>query len=114
MSLRFSSTVLALVPCLVAISAAFASQPRSVRIGGDQAARYERWVEGRGPVGFPVDVLNEAARKRNIHIQWIFCPDGPQKAMRAGKVDLWPLQAVRAAREVGLFPTDPWLENEYA
>ena len=87
---------------------------RSVRIGVDQAAPYQSWVEGQGPVGFTVDVLGAAARKRGIDLQWIFCPEGPQKALAAGKVDLWPALASRAARDGGFYATDAWLENTYA
>jgi signal transduction histidine kinase len=87
---------------------------RSVRIGVDQAAPYQSWVEGDGPIGFTVDVLSAAAKQRGIELQWVFCPEGPQKALRAGKVDLWPLQANRAALEAGFYSTDAWLENEYA
>src|SRR6185369_8647823 len=87
---------------------------RSVRIGVDQAAPYQSWIEGRGPVGFTVDVLSAAAKQRGIKLQWVFCPEGPQKAMRAGKVDLWPAQASRAGRDAGFYSTDAWLENEYA
>ena len=87
---------------------------RSVRIGVDQAAPYQSWVEGRGPIGFTVDVLSAAAQQRGIELRWVFCPEGPQKAMRAGRVDLWPAQAARAAAAAGFYSTDAWLENEYA
>jgi hypothetical protein len=59
-------------------------------------------------------VLGAAARKRGIDLQWVFCPEGPQKALRAGKVDLWPVLATRAALDAGFYATDAWLENEYA
>jgi signal transduction histidine kinase/ActR/RegA family two-component response regulator len=118
MSPRYRAAILLLVACQALTPAGVRDrlQPghRSVRIGVDQAAPYQSWVEGRGPIGFTVDVLGEAARKRGIHLEWIFCPEGPQKALRAGKVDLWPAQAVRAARDGGFYSTDPWLENTYA
>ncbi|MBS1856753.1 MAG: response regulator [Acidobacteria bacterium] len=87
---------------------------RRVRIGVDQAAPYQSWVEGRGPVGFTVDVLDEAARKRGVELEWTFCPEGPQRSLRAGKVDLWPLVALSAVRDAGYHATSPWLQNEYA
>ena len=87
---------------------------RRVRIGIDQAAPYQSWVDGRGPVGFTVDVLSAAAKRRGIDLHWVFCPEGPQKALRAGNVDMWPLQATRAALEAGFYSTEAWLENEYA
>src|SRR4030081_3639506 len=87
---------------------------RPVRIGVDQAAPYQSWREGYGPVGFSVDVIREAAAKRGIVLQWSFCPEGPRNALQAGKVDLWPLLSVRAATDAGLYAGDPWLQNEYA
>jgi len=92
------------------------SQPgrRAIRIGVDQAAPYQSWVEGYGPVGFTVDVITEAAGRRGIILQWTFCPEGPQKALRAGHVDVWPLLGSRAARDGGFYAADAWLENEYA
>ena len=56
-----------------------------IRIGVDQAAPYQSWREGYGPVGFTVDVLENAARKRGIALKWINCPEGPTKAFAAGK-----------------------------
>src|SRR5438034_1358433 len=47
---------------------------RAIRIGIDQAAPYQSWVEGYGPVGFTVDVITAAARQRGITLQWTFCP----------------------------------------
>lgn len=86
---------------------------REVRIGIDQAAPYQSWSE-HGPAGFTVDVIEEAARKRGIHLHWVYCPEGPQQAMLAGKVDLWPLLGLAAARRAGLYAPEPWLENQYA
>jgi hypothetical protein len=87
---------------------------RVVRIGVDLAAPYQSWVECHGPIGFTVEVIGAADRKRGIELQWTFCPDGPQRALRAGKVDLWPLLASRTAQEAGFYGADPWLENEYS
>ena len=87
---------------------------RPVRMGVDQAAPYQSWVAGRGPVGFTVEVLNAAARRRGIVLDWKFCPEGPQKALKAGKVDIWPLVAVGATADAGFYAPEPWLENEYA
>jgi signal transduction histidine kinase/CheY-like chemotaxis protein len=90
------------------------SRYRQVRIGVDQAAPYQSWQDGFGPVGFTVDVVREAARKRGIDLNWVNCPEGPQKAMRAGKVDIWPLLGIAAARDAGFYIPEPWLENQYA
>jgi signal transduction histidine kinase/ActR/RegA family two-component response regulator len=87
---------------------------RRVRIGVDQAAPYQSWSPGRGPVGFSVDTLNEAARKAHIELQWEFHPEGPKQAFASHSVDLWPLWAVRAAVQSGIYASEPWLDNQYA
>ena len=89
-------------------------QRRRVRIGVDQAAPYQSWVTGRGPVGFSVDTLNEAARKAHIELQWEFHPEGPKQAFANHSVDLWPLWANRAAAQSGVYASEPWLDNQYA
>ncbi len=87
---------------------------RPVRIGVDQAAPYQSWVAERGAAGFTVEVLNAAARKRGIHLQWVNCPEGPQRALRRGCADIWPLISLKAARSAGIYVTEAWLQNEYA
>jgi len=48
----------------------------------------------RGPDGQPhgvvVDILNEAARRCGMTLQWVYSPDGTDAAVEAGRVDLWP------------------------
>ena len=90
------------------------AKTREIRIGVDQAAPYQSWREGYGPVGFTVDVLEDAARKRGLSLKWINCPEGPTKAITAGKVDMWPLLGVEVARKLGIYVAQPWLQNEYA
>jgi hypothetical protein len=94
-------------------STLFAHTPE-IRIGVDQAAPYQSWREGYGPVGFTVDILEDAARKRGISLKWINCPERPTKALRAGQVDMWPLLGVEVARKLGIYVAQPWLQNEYA
>lgn len=92
-------------------------EARRVRIGVDESAPYQSWAADRGPggsaVGFAVEVLNAAAQKRGIPLQWVNCPQGPQKALQSGCADIWPLMSLPAARRAGLYVSEPWLRNEY-
>src|SRR6185312_10956913 len=106
--LRRTSVVLSLTATLTS------AKTREIRIGVDQAAPYQSWREGYGPVGFTVDVLEDAAKKRGFILKWINCPEGPVKAIAAGKVDMWPLLGVDTARKMGIYVAQPWLQNEYA
>jgi signal transduction histidine kinase/CheY-like chemotaxis protein len=85
---------------------------RVYRIGADNAPPYYI-VDPRGGVqGFAVDVLNEAARRRGIRLQWIAAHD--PDALAKGKVDLWPVLAPNPERLARWHFTEPWLLNHYA
>lgn len=120
---RFVGAGAATVVCLLGATTFSALQRRNdrslllhrkVRIGVDQAAPYQSWNPGLGPVGFSVDVLTEAARKAGIELQWEFHPEGPRAAFAQKAVDLWPLWATRAAAQSRLYASRPWLDNQYA
>lgn len=85
-----------------------------MRIGVDEAPPYQTWVPGTGAVGFGVDVLNDAARNAGIELNWVFCPQGPRKALDEKAVDAWPVLSVEAARQWKKYPAEAWLENQYA
>jgi signal transduction histidine kinase/CheY-like chemotaxis protein len=90
------------------------SVPNSIRVGVDEAAPYQRWDPIHGAIGFSVDVLNEAASRRGLHLVWINCPEGPLKALGSGRVDLWPLLSVNGAKGLDVYYAEPWLQNQFA
>jgi signal transduction histidine kinase/ActR/RegA family two-component response regulator len=114
MALRLSLTALLLGDGMAVYASGVGSSSPEIRIGVDEAAPYQSWREGYGPVGFTVDVLTEAARKRGVRLHWINCPEGPTKALLQGKVDLWPLLSSDYGRQLGVYVPKPWLQNEYA
>jgi signal transduction histidine kinase/ActR/RegA family two-component response regulator len=112
------AAVIAIPVAIIVITCLFTGRPalqnRTVRIGVDMAAPYHSWREGVGPIGFTVDVIREAARRRGIRLEWSFHPEGPRPALRAGKVDLWPLLSGAVAAEERIFAARPWLQNQFA
>ena len=68
--------------------------------------------DGR-PSGPVVDIVNEAARRSGIQLQWIFSPAGPEVTLRAGKADLWPLLGDIPERRQFLYISDPYLRLTY-
>lgn len=113
--MRLAIALMALFATVASCSKPVQAQSRrSVRMGVDQAAPYQSWDPKHGPVGFSVDVLNEAARRAGIELRWVFRPEGPRKAFVDGFVDLWPLWSTEAARQAGISTTKPWLDNQYA
>jgi signal transduction histidine kinase/CheY-like chemotaxis protein len=85
-----------------------------IRVGVDDAPPYQSWDPARGAVGFSVDVLNEAARSLGLHLEWVYCPEGPTKALVTGHADMWPLVSPDAVTPFGIYAAEPWLQNQYA
>jgi len=65
------------------------------------------------PAGNAVDLLNEAARRSGIKLEWIYSPEGTDVALESGQVDLWPLLADLPERKGRLYVSDPWTMTEY-
>lgn len=86
---------------------------RSARIGVDAAAPYQSWDPNRGAIGFSVEVINEAARRKGIQLTWVNVPSGPYEGINKGIVDLWPLLMVRKSPVSPPHFTRPWLHNQY-
>ncbi|MBK7928158.1 MAG: response regulator [Bryobacterales bacterium] len=80
----------------------------------DEAAPYQSWDAELGAVGFSVEVINEAARRRGIALTWVNVPEGPYFGINTGVVDLWPLLMTRRSDVSPEHFTKPWLQNQYA
>jgi ABC-type amino acid transport substrate-binding protein len=61
-----------------------------------------------------VDLLRAAAEREGIRLEWILAPEGPERALVSGKVDLWPLMADLPERREFLYVTAPWSRMGYA
>ena len=63
------------------------------------------------PTGLAVEVVNEAARRRSIQLQWVRRDESSEAALRSGQVDLWPLMTITPARQKVLHFSTPYLES---
>ena len=63
--------------------------------------------------GFALDVVKEAARRAGIELALVYVPEGPDAALRARRIDLFPLLTIRPERYGKLYITVPWFSNEY-
>ncbi|HEX3875563.1 MAG TPA: ATP-binding protein [Bryobacteraceae bacterium] len=59
-----------------------------------------------------VEVLAAAARRSGIRLKWIECPEGPDAALRAHKIDVWPIAQDLPERHSRFHITQPWLAAE--
>jgi signal transduction histidine kinase/CheY-like chemotaxis protein len=65
------------------------------------------------PAGDMVDLLNEAARRSGIKLEWIYSPEGGDEALRTGQVDLWPIIGDLPERKSYIYVSAPWTIMEY-
>ena len=66
--------------------------------------------DGR-PSGFGPELVNQAAKRRGIRLEWIYCPESAERAVRTGKVDLWPTMTALEERKPYVYFSAPYLNN---
>ena len=86
---------------------------RTFRIGFERSMP-DQGVGPKGePIGPAVEILREAARRRNIHLKWIQMPGGPESSMASGAVDLWPIFGDLRERAGRFFISKPWATQRF-
>jgi PAS domain S-box-containing protein len=68
---------------------------------------------GSGFTGLAVDIVNEAAKRASLSLQWIETGTSSEEAFRRGLVDLWPLMADLPERHKSLHITQPYLHTTH-
>ncbi len=66
-----------------------------------------------GPAGISVELVNQAARRLGIKLQWRFWKDSSESALVSNSVDLWPLITITPERLKVLHITEPYLQHEH-
>lgn len=86
--------------------------PVTLRVG---VSDFYPYVAGDAahPSGMAVQVVKTAAERAGIVIRWITVAD-PEKALRAGQIDLFPILTVTPARRRDLHLSDPWWDSSRA
>jgi signal transduction histidine kinase/CheY-like chemotaxis protein len=59
-----------------------------------------------------IDVLREAARRADIKLDWVHVPEGPDRGLDDGRVDLWPIMNQLPQRRRFHF-TEPYAQLTY-
>lgn len=91
------------------------SRERIFRIGYDGAPPLAEIGPEGEPSGLAVALLQEAARRRGVQLQWVPLPGvTPDQALVSGEVDLWPAVAGSAHRHKLYHLTEPWLTASFA
>ena len=86
---------------------------RTLRIGFRNAPPDHFRDEHGNPAGTAVEVMETAARRKGINLEWVYSPQGPEKALTTGKVDLWPILGDTVERRRTVYVTAPWMKMTF-
>ena len=86
---------------------------RVYRVGAYDHPPYYR-IDAQGhPRGLAVDVIDEAARRSGIRIEWVVIEGSGFESLTKGSVDVVPVVSVTAERQNQIHLTTPWLTNRF-
>lgn len=86
----------------------------TLTVGFQKTPPYHFPDERGNPTGPAVEILQTAAERAGISLRWRFSPEGPEKALATGLVDLWPITADLPERRGLLYVSAPWAKMTYA
>ncbi len=81
------------------------------RVGWEEDPPNMFTAPGGKPGGFGPELVIEAARRARIRLEWVYCPESAERAVRSGKVDLWPTMTVLRERRAHVYFSTPYLNN---
>ncbi|HUQ90592.1 MAG TPA: histidine kinase dimerization/phospho-acceptor domain-containing protein, partial [Bryobacteraceae bacterium] len=86
---------------------------RPLRIGFWEGPPFEVENKDGSAGGLGPEVINEAARRAGIRLEWVKPEQGPEKLLPGGQLDLWGVMSITPRRRSLFFLTSPWAENYY-
>ena len=87
---------------------------RPMKIGFQVSPPYHYPDADGHPTGVAVELIQEAARRAHIQLEWVFSPKGPDHSLGAGDTDLWPITTDLPERRNVLYVSPPWAKMTYA
>src|SRR5579859_2738063 len=84
---------------------------RTYRIGAQNSPPYMLLASDGSATGVAVDILNEAARRRGIHLQWVPLRISIDESLSRGVVDMWPDVIMTPERQAHFHLTTEWLRT---
>jgi PAS domain S-box-containing protein len=91
----------------------FSTPQRPFRIGFANSPPYHFLEPDGKPTGAAYEIVSEAAKRAGVALRWIYCPEDSEAALRAGKVDLWPMMGDFPDRREFFYISDPWIGGDY-
>lgn len=101
---------------LIAVASFSGRRPeitRTLRIGFQNSQPFQLRNALGEPDGPIIDVVRIAAAKEGIPLEWVWSPEGPEAAIRTGKVDLWPILADLPERSLIIKVSQHWMTQTY-
>ena len=91
----------------------YVDRSQTYRVGYNHNPPYQFHNPGAAPTGASVEVVAQAAQEMGMRIEWVYAPEGPDAAIRSGKVQLWPLAVMTPERQEEFYLTDGWLRSGF-
>ncbi len=88
--------------------------PVELRVGYSSYAPFVIADANGRPAGLAVETLIEAARRAKIRLRWVRCGTDVDGALRAAKIDLFPMLTLTPDRLAEFHASEAWWENEAA
>jgi two-component system, cell cycle sensor histidine kinase and response regulator CckA len=85
---------------------------RVLRIGFENVPPVQVRTDS-GVTGLAVDIVNEAAKRAGVSLEWIETGTSSEEALRRGLVDLWPIMADLPDRHKHVHITQPYLHTTH-
>lgn len=114
MQIHWRALLLMIVSVLaVCVSCTQIPVDRTFKIGFQNSPPHHFPDANGNPTGPAVDLIQDAARRKNIRLQWIYSPHGPDAALTSGAVDLWPIMGDLPDRRRKVYISAPWAKMTY-
>jgi PAS domain S-box-containing protein len=84
--------------------------PATLRVGYSTFSPYISIDDAGRPVGLAVEVLERAAARSNLSLQWVAAKDA-ETELRQGRIDIFPILTVTPERRRELLFSTPWWES---
>jgi signal transduction histidine kinase len=87
-------------------------EDRVYRIGYEEVRPVHFTGKDGRATGLAVELVSEAARRRGIRLQWLVEAESSEAALKAKRVDLWPMMTLRPERKGVVYISDPYQAGE--
>jgi signal transduction histidine kinase/ActR/RegA family two-component response regulator len=106
--MRFEAIAVLVLAGLASSCASLTGPRPRVRIGTNHSPPFNYLDEKGRPIGFAIDVMNRAAARAGIDVEWVASQVGPEETFARGKADVWPVVTSFPARKKLLYLSEPW------